>query len=36
MKLSPGDWRYIGEERTELLDFEPGKFVKLHIIRENA
>ena len=36
VKLSPGEWRLIGEERTELLDYEPAEFLKRHIIRENA
>jgi transposase len=34
VKCSPGEWRCIGEEVTELLDFEPASFFKRHIIRE--
>ena len=31
---SPGEWRFIGEERTELLDYQPAEFYKRHIVRE--
>ena len=34
VKSSPGEWRCIGEERTELLDYQPAQFFKRHIIRE--
>ena len=34
VKASPGEWRYIGEERTELLDYQPAEFFKRHIVRE--
>jgi transposase len=34
VKSSPGEWRRIGEERTELLDYQPAQFFKRHIIRE--
>ena len=34
VKSSPGDWRFIGEERTELLDYQPAEFFKRHIVRE--
>jgi regulator of replication initiation timing len=27
VKCSPGDWRCIGEERTELLDYQPAERV---------
>jgi transposase len=27
VKASPGDWRCIGEERTELLDYQPAERV---------
>jgi transposase len=34
VKCSPGEWRCIGEERTELLDYQPAEFYKRHIVRE--
>ena len=34
VKCSPGEWRCIGEEVTELLDYQPAQFFKRHIIRE--
>lgn len=30
---SPQDWRCIGQEITELLDFEPGQFLRRRLIR---
>jgi transposase len=34
VKSNPGEWRRIGEEVTELLDYQPAHFFKRHIIRE--
>lgn len=34
VKSNPDAWRLIGEERTELLDYQPAEFFKRHIIRE--
>jgi transposase len=34
VKSSPGEWRFIGEEVTELLDYQPAEFFKRHIVRE--
>ena len=33
VKAQPEDWRKISEERTTLLDYEPGKFFKQVIVR---
>ncbi|MCB1069789.1 MAG: IS66 family transposase [Kiritimatiellae bacterium] len=33
VSANPDAWRQIGEECTELLDFEPGQFVRRQIIR---
>ncbi len=33
VKAEPEAWRRIGEEVTELLDYEPGRFVRRRIIR---
>jgi len=34
VKSNPDAWRLIGEERTELLDYQPAEFFKRHIVRE--
>jgi transposase len=34
VKSNPEAWRLIGEERTELLDYQPAEFFKRHIVRE--
>lgn len=33
VKASPGQWRLIGEEVTEQLDYQPGRFSKRRLIR---
>jgi transposase len=33
VKQCPDAWRRIGEEITEQIDFEPGRFLKLRIVR---
>jgi transposase len=33
VKAEPDAWRCIGEEVTQLIDFQPGKFIQQHIIR---
>lgn len=33
VKASPGQWKCIGEEVTEQLDYTPGSFTRLHIVR---
>lgn len=33
VKAQPGSWRLIGQEVTEQLDYEPGRFLKRRLVR---
>lgn len=33
VKAQPQDWRYIGQEVSESLDYEPGRFLRRRLIR---